>query len=54
MVVDENIARTIVERLQEEHQTILIAEVARSGPDTQVLEIAKQYSAVLLTDSYLM
>jgi predicted nuclease of predicted toxin-antitoxin system len=51
ILADENIASSIVQRLQADgHHVERMAEMARGGPDTEVLEIANKQSAVILTE----
>jgi predicted nuclease of predicted toxin-antitoxin system len=51
ILADENIAQSIVLLLRTEgHQVRHMGEIAASSPDTDVLEIANQYGALLLTE----
>jgi predicted nuclease of predicted toxin-antitoxin system len=51
ILADENIAQTIVSLLRAEgHQVRHISEIAASSPDIDVLAIANQYEALLLTE----
>ena len=50
-VADENIAKLIVERIRQEgHEVIYIAELSPSIIDSEVLKVANQDGAILLTD----
>lgn len=49
-VADENIAKLIVERIRQEgHEVIYIAELSPSLIDSEVLKVANQDGAILLT-----
>ncbi len=51
LVADENIAKLIVERLRQEgHEVVYIAELSPSIVDNEVLAVANQGEAILLTD----
>lgn len=51
ILADENIARSVVNRLRADgHHVELMAELAMGGPDTDVLDIANQQNAVILTE----
>lgn len=51
LLADENIARQIIERLRRDGNTVLsIAETASGSADDDVLDLANQQGAILLTD----
>ncbi len=51
ILVDENISLTIVERLRQEgYHLTLVADLAWSSPDTEVLALAIQLGTLLLTE----
>ena len=51
ILADENIALSIIYRLRiDGHHVELMAEVAQGSPDTDVLDIATQQNAVILTE----
>lgn len=51
LLADENISTSIIARLRAEgHVVARMAEIAQGDPDTSVLNIANQQSAVILTE----
>ncbi len=51
ILADENMAYSIVERLQRDgHQVIHVANIASGSADPEVLQIAKQHNALLITE----
>lgn len=51
LLIDENVSRRIAERLQTDgHEVILGQQVAQGRPDHEVLALANQMGAIVLTE----